>query len=167
MTLEEKALEYSLKINGFTKEDCYDENGELRQFIKSDIDIFLAGAKELEAENNKLLDVINNQDVKIADLEKENAELNEQNKELFHCLGNHDRDVLLINNKIVELKKQLTKAKEIIAIGLRVCDTSSIEYMNLYQKRAEQFLNGDGCPDCLCEDCTKDCPIEKIKESEE
>ena len=30
---------------------------------------------ELEQENNKLLDVINNQDVKIADLEKENEEL--------------------------------------------------------------------------------------------
>lgn len=32
--------------------------------------------EELEQENNKLLDVINNQDVKIADLEKENANLN-------------------------------------------------------------------------------------------
>ena len=31
--------------------------------------------KELKEEYNKLLDVINNQDVKIADLEKENAEL--------------------------------------------------------------------------------------------
>ena len=31
--------------------------------------------EQLEQENNKLLDVINNQDVKIAELEKENAEL--------------------------------------------------------------------------------------------
>jgi len=75
---EEMALEYSLKINGFTKEDCYDENGELRQFIKSDMDIYLASAKEsvkrieeLEQENNRLLDVINNQDVKIAELEQQ------------------------------------------------------------------------------------------------
>ena len=58
MTLEEKALEYSLKINGFTKEDCYNEKGELFQFIKSDIDIYLAGARELEQENNRLKEQI-------------------------------------------------------------------------------------------------------------
>ena len=34
--------------------------------------------EELEQENNKLLDVINNQDVKIADLEQENAKLKEE-----------------------------------------------------------------------------------------
>ena len=34
--------------------------------------------EKLEQENNKLLDVINNQDVKIADLEKENAKLKEE-----------------------------------------------------------------------------------------
>ena len=29
--------------------------------------------------------------------------------------------------------------------------------------KAEQFLNGDGCPDCLCEDCTKeDCTVRKL-----
>lgn len=39
-----------------------------------------------------------------------------------------------------ELKYRSTKAREIIALGLRVCETSSIEYINLYQKRAEQFL---------------------------
>lgn len=28
--------------------------------------------------------------------------------------------------------------------------------------QAEQFLNGNGCPDVLCEDCTKDCEMKKI-----
>ena len=91
--------------------------------------------KDLETENNKLLDVINNQDIKIADLEKENAELNEQNKEIYHCLGNHDRDVLLINNKIVELKKQLTKAKEL----LKRCYENYI-YLEPLRSEIKQFL---------------------------
>ena len=38
--------------------------------------------KELEKENNKLLDVINNQDVKIADLEKQITALEAKNIEL-------------------------------------------------------------------------------------
>lgn len=43
--------------------------------IKANCDLAIEGRdvkiKELETENNKLLDVINNQDVKIADLEKQ------------------------------------------------------------------------------------------------
>ena len=39
---------------------------------------FVACNRNRQQENNKLLDVINNQDVKIADLEKENAELKEK-----------------------------------------------------------------------------------------
>ena len=60
---------------------------------------------------------------------KENAEL--KNKiEHRNCLdcSNHHSNIKLL------------KAKEIIALGLRVCETSSIEYMNLYQKQAEQFI---------------------------
>lgn len=30
------------------------------------------------------------------------------------------------------------------------------------EKEAEQFLNSEGCPDCFCEDCTKDCRIKKL-----
>ena len=26
----------------------------------------------------------------------------------------------------------------------------------------EQFLKNDGCPDCFCEDCTKDCGTKKL-----
>lgn len=26
-------------------------------------------------------------------------------------------------------------------------------------QKAEQFLNGEGCLDCFCEDCSKDCDM--------
>ncbi len=44
--------------------------------------------------------------------------------------------------RVTELEQKLKIAREIIALGLRVCETSSIEYMNLYQKQA--FLAGLG-----------------------
>ena len=74
----------------------------------------------------------------IKSLEKENAELKAEIE--------NDRDLPTVaymqgaENQKKKDEKQLTKAKEIIALGLRVCETSSIEYMNLYQKQAEQFL---------------------------
>lgn len=46
---------------------------------------YLDGAKELEEENNKLLDVINNQDVKIADLEKQIEKM----KKCAICVDRH------------------------------------------------------------------------------
>lgn len=80
MTLEEKAEEYAKKeccttcknINHSCKEKC-----ECWTFA---VKGYLAGVRELEQENNKLLDVINNQDVKIADLEKQ--------IEKMKCCGN-------------------------------------------------------------------------------
>lgn len=70
---------------------------------------------------------------------KENAELKEQN--IKDC-ENFNKTMKEINKQWNNEHYQLTKAKEIIALGLRVCETSSIEYMNLYQKQAEQFLKG-------------------------
>lgn len=66
-------------------------------------------------------------------IEKENAELKADNDARKFAMA--------MSEKVEkQLREQLTKAKEIIALGLRVCETSSIEYMNLYQKQAEQFL---------------------------
>ena len=56
------------------------------------------------------------------------------------------------------------KAKEIIK---KLADDLSM-YSGSYQKElleAEQFLN-KSCPDIICEDCKKECPIETIKEIE-
>ena len=155
MTKEEKKDEMKNRISMALKDTI----------LQQGFEIICKNVAELETENNKLLDVINNQDVKIADLEKENAELKGLKDVATLIRANNDTVVTLmqLNNKLVSKSQQLTRAKEIIALGLRVCETSSIEYMNLYQKQAEQFLNGDGCPDCLCEDCIKeDCTVRKL-----
>ena len=85
MTLEEKAVEYAknLKARDFIAKPkeivAYFAYLTGVEEVKADCDFALEGKeieiRELEQENNKLLDVINNQDVKIADLEKQNKEL--------------------------------------------------------------------------------------------
>ena len=79
MTIEEKAEEYARKT---LSKDCCDLKLEV---YKRTITSYLAGAKELETENNKLLDVINNQDVKIADLEKQIEKLLDWISENGNC----------------------------------------------------------------------------------
>ena len=59
---------------------------------------------------------------------------------------------------------QLTKANEIIKkyLAIGVGGKITQNYLDV-TKEAEQFLNGDNCPDCFCEDCTKeDCGIKKL-----
>ena len=98
------------------------ENAELKEEVANLEGIKLAQGTALNTEYN-----IKEQ------LKKEKAELKEQ----VNILENCNR----LGDTITEAyKEQLAQAKEIIAIGLRVCETSSIEYMNLYQKKAEQFL---------------------------
>ncbi len=60
-----------------------------------------------------------------------------------------------------EKDEQLTNAKEIIKDLLSFVDSLGNYSGGIFTK-AEQFLNGEGCPDCLCEDCTKDCGIKKL-----
>lgn len=73
---------------------------------------FVACNRNRQQENNKLLDVINNQDVKIADLERENAVLKKKN------LDTQDAVTMQMytnkaNKEIAD--RQLTKAREILA----------------------------------------------------
>lgn len=63
------------------------------------------------------------------ELEKQDIRLNKL------CFDYQEKE-----KRIADLEQKLKIAKEIIALGLRVCETSSIEYMNLYQKQAELFL---------------------------
>lgn len=82
---------------------------------------------------------------KIADLEKENAELKTRVENQKSFL---ERIRVKFNLGVIERKKiegyledeQLTKAKEIIKLGLRVVNTSSAEYMSEYEHKAEAFL---------------------------
>ena len=67
---------------------------------------------ELEQENNKLLDVINNQDVKIADLEKENAELTERLEDLQEQNSEMFNTIALQEQQIEKLKADLNEAIE-------------------------------------------------------
>ena len=122
MTEEEKKIK--LKYFPIAKEKCPFHNEDLQNGYYEG---FLECAKELEKENNKLLDVINNQDVKIADLEKELAE--------------NQSDCALCYSKD---KEQLQQAKEIIKELINI-----INYLNEdeYGKedfpivhKAEQFL---------------------------
>lgn len=99
-----------------------------------------AKAKEkLEEENNKLLDVISNYEVKVADLEKENAELKEKLKP-ENCLK-----LLAKEGYIKFTSDQLTKAKEIIkklVNGVRVLNDPKVELTDCdgFLEEAEQFL---------------------------
>ena len=80
-------------------------------------------------ENNKLLDVINNQDVKIADLENKNTNLRGIIKNMGACMPN------------CKQFRQLEQAKRIIKDFIAICDFGTEEDYNL-RCRAEQFLEG-------------------------
>lgn len=115
-------------------EHWYNKYKEIKaQVTQAHIDGYNRGyakAKEkLETENNKLLDVINNQDVKIAELEKENAELKDNFK--------------IAKDNEYEYQSLYTKAKEIIKELLLLPYANNEEvYADVTSTldKAEQFL---------------------------
>ena len=95
--LEKEAGEYAKPFYNMTRYDYVEERTHIKE-------AYLAGAEprekriiELKDENNKLLDVINNQDVKIADLEKEN-------KNLEGCLFAEQEHTLMSEKQIEKMK---------------------------------------------------------------
>ena len=103
--------------------------------------------KELEEENNKLLDVINNQDIKVADLESENAELR-NNGFTVSAMTEQQLKVAIekgeqLEKENAEQKDQLTKAKEIIRTFLNMPMPNNEEVfadVGKFLTKAEQFL---------------------------
>lgn len=98
-------------------------------------------------------------------LEKENAEL----KEIIN--NDVDKKIYVQLAKKAGLadvqKDQLTNAKELLkkVVGsfYYLCEINNFSTNYECLVEAEQFLNGEGCPDCFCEDCTKeDCGIKKL-----
>ena len=107
---------------------------------------------------------------------KENAELKEANQTLATMnesmwveLEKKRAESQGITNKL----HQLIKAKEIIKkfsefanLEVEYDPEHPQEHTDLWNKlceEAEQFLNNDGCPDVLCEDCTKkDCGTRQL-----
>lgn len=87
--LEKEAGEYAKPFYNMTRYDYVEERTHIKE-------AYLAGAEprekriiELKDENNKLLDVINNQDVKIADLEKKIEQAKEIIKNLLILKNDH------------------------------------------------------------------------------
>ena len=116
--LEKEAGEYAKPFYNMTRYDYVEERTHIKE-------AYLAGAEprekriiELKDENNKLLDVINNQDVKIADLEKQIKQIEK--------VSDYNAD-------------QLTKAREIIKELKAGLSMYSGNYQSIMLK-AEQFL---------------------------
>ena len=101
----------------------------------------------------------NTKSKKIQELKKENAELKEEsdfyNKERGNYKAMYLKEILKKNKAKEIIKELLSNYKYVIRFR---------EYANKKPiANAEQFLNGDGCPDTLCEDCTKkDCTVKKL-----
>lgn len=95
----------------------------------------------------------------IEEVEKENAELRRNEFNARSCLElQQSQDKAIVNY----MGEQLTNAKEIIKLLLWDLRNRSYEPVKDIE-RAEQFLKNDGCPDVMCEDCTKeDCGIKKL-----
>lgn len=73
---------------------------------------------------------------RIEELEKENAELKEQCLILANCNTCHST----CKNENVEMKKQLTKAKELIKEMLSILPKENIEGVYEITEEAEQFI---------------------------
>ena len=67
-------------------------------------DAFIAGTKLMQEDINRLLDVINNQDVKIADLKKMLAEQYPDLKQSLDWANEREKE---LNKKIADLEKQI------------------------------------------------------------
>lgn len=86
---------------------------------------------------------------KIAELEKENAELKGIKDVATLIRANNDTVITLmqLNNKLVSKSQQLTKAKEIIKRILPYTTLTSDEetdyYLRKYYKEAEDFIRGE------------------------
>ena len=96
--------------------------------------------EQLEQENNKLLDVINNQDVKIADLESENAELRNNG---FTVSAMTEQQLKVAIKKGEQLEKENAELKETIADiekNFRICESNADTYYDLLTKATEILI---------------------------
>ena len=149
---EEMAEEYAEDYFG-----AYYPQEEERRAVEQ---AYLAGLHEGQKENNKLLDVINNQDVKIAELEQSNENLIEYIKELENKIADLEKENEQLRNngftvsamteqqlkvaieKGEQLEKQLEQAKEIIKLLLWDLRNPGVNTAKDIEK-AEHFLGRD------------------------
>lgn len=149
---KDKKEKLELGLGEVLLEELYNEKCEIEKK-------YVSGISEITRQKNYVnfyKAANNNRAKEIKNLRKENAEL----KALIK--SEHEIEARK-NNRLIS---KLTKAKEIIK-ELLGCYKYVIRFREYADKKpiakAEQFLNGDGCPDCLCEDCTKeDCTVRKL-----
>ena len=116
--LEKEAGEYAKPFYDMTRYDYVAERTHVKEAYYKGAEPREKRIIELKDENNKLLDVINNQDVKIADLEKQIKQIEK--------VSDYNAD-------------QLTKAREIIKELKAGLSMYSGNYQSIMLK-AEQFL---------------------------
>ena len=105
-------------LNQLTEKDKQIE--ELKHNKHTIVDLNNTLVEKLEAENNKLLDVINNQDVKIADLEKKVKEYEQQLSAMEKgvCDVCKVADADYYEKQIADLEKKVGKLQKVNCEGL-------------------------------------------------
>ena len=120
--------------------------------------------KDLEKENAELKADNDARKFAMAMSEKVEKQLREENAELKET-------VIKMNNVITETFSNLSKAKELLErLLITSCNSDVLNLLPNCSEvlrvrvEAEQFINNEGCPNCFCEDCTKeDCNIRKLR----
>ena len=161
MTREELKQEAEKQVNVCTP---YHTGSFIQGYIAA-VESWQAKYEKQKEINKELVD--ENEALKFAARmsEKVEKQLREENAELKE-LKKKKEEIEIMMNFCKACKKMhtdlLNKAKEIIK-GLLSCCRNYPQENAEKMKQAEQFLNGDGCPDTLCEDCTKkDCTVKKL-----
>ena len=110
MTKEELEREYYGRrpTEPYSEDDSPNDWANIVQYAEENLGKAFKAIAELEKEKYELLGIIQGKDKVIQELEKENAELKEQCLILADCNTCHST----CKNENVEMKKQLTKAKE-------------------------------------------------------
>lgn len=163
-----KAKQVADNLVSFMKDLDTEANKQIKE-LEYDIEYYKSKIEELEKENNlfkKANEIIAQQrdgrDADISILENQIEVLEEENKKLKSEKGCETC------TKFDEVK--LTKAKKHIQNILGLLPEEVLHhdyYRRTYVEPAERFLreedSKEGCPDILCEDCTKeDCSVRKL-----
>ena len=131
--IKQKGIKYATEYPAF-QELGYERLGYKRKDLRKS---FIAGTKLMQEDINKLLDVINNQDVKIADLEKK---VNEYEYLGIKELQSEAERLAKGNNY---LTNQLEQAKGLLKEFMRISVASVEEYEPEFSElveQAEQFI---------------------------
>lgn len=133
--LQKKAEDFIIERYKLAK--CYrEDNAETREYMRMDVH------SQYEEEYQLYLDATK-------ELQKENAELKDNFK--------------IAKDNEYEYSSLLTKAKELLAKWVELFKPKGGNIPPTpIQVETEQFLKDNGCPNCLCEDCNKDCGIKKL-----